>query len=384
MRYIRFLKVPRADSKSISCVVTITSDLGEDFLAEDVALSATVRGPQDCGDIFLRKSLKWTAGMRALPVKFDLRHCDLDWPVVVHVGQKDQLADYFETHLTGSELPAVISVTSAPLNVPAGICEAERKVHRRLVPLSNRPLKIWEETGESIARHIWDAGVGLAAFFDKIIALQYESLPLLDSTLSSATYRKLNVLELGCGCGIVGISLAQLVPDCHVWMTDLPEAQEIAQKNIDAMNPAMASTVKFETLDWDRPLPKPIENQVYDMIVASDCTYNPDTSPALVKTLQALVARSPKAIVVLAMKSRHESEGIFFELMERAGFMTATTARQPLPREETDYHSATKVDIFIFHYKTRPKTADQPFFMVDGSVEFWQSSAAEQCFQGTV
>ncbi|KAK8185913.1 putative methyltransferase-domain-containing protein [Phyllosticta citribraziliensis] len=358
MRYIRFLKVPKGDSKSISCVITITSDLGHSFLAEDVALSATLQSPKDRGDIFLRKSFAWTAGMRALPVTFDLRHCDLDWPVVVHVGPKGQLADYFETQLTGAELPAVIS--------------AEKKVQRRLVPLSNRPLKIWEETGESIARHIWDAGVGLAAFFDKIVAMQFESSPLLVSTLSSASYRKLNVLELGCGCGIVGISLAQIIPDCHVWMTDLPEAREIAQKNISTMNPAMASSARFETLDWDKPLPQVIEHQVYDMIVVSDCTYNPDSSPALVKTLLALVARSPKAIVVLAMKVRHESEAIFFELMAKAGFLTATTAWQPLPCEETDYDSATKVDIYIFHYKTRPKTAAPPFFMVDGSVEFWQ------------
>ncbi|KAK7522253.1 putative methyltransferase-domain-containing protein [Phyllosticta citriasiana] len=373
MRYIRFLKVPKGDSKSISCVITITSDLGDDFLAEDVALSATIRSPKDRGDIFLRKSFNWTAGMRALPVDFDLRHCDLDWPVVVHVGSKGQLADYFETQMAGAELPAVISVLSSPLHFPGGIYEAEKKVQRRLVPLSNRPLEIWEETGESIARHIWDAGVGLAAFFDKIIAMQCESLPLLDTTLSSASYRKLNVLELGCGCGIVGISLAQIIPDCHVWMTDLPEARDIAQKNIATMNPGMASSARFETLDWDKPLPQAIEHQTYDMIVASDCTYNPDTSPALVKTLLALVARSPRAIVVLAMKVRHESEAIFFELMAKAGFHTATKAWQPLPREETDYDSATKVDIFIFHYKNRPQTAEQPFFMVDdGSVEFWK------------
>ncbi|KAK8168015.1 putative methyltransferase-domain-containing protein [Phyllosticta citrichinensis] len=202
--------------------------------------------------------------------------------------------------------------------------------------------------------------------------MQFESSPLLVSTLSSASYRKLNVLELGCGCGIVGISLAQIIPDCHVWMTDLPEAREIAQKNIAAMNPAMASSGRFETLDWDKPLPQAIEHQSYDMIVVSDCTYNPDSSPALVKTLLALVARSPKAIVVLAMKVRHESEAIFFDLMAKAGFLTATTAWQPLPCERTDYDSATKVDIYIFHYMTRPKTAEPPFFMADGSGGFWQ------------
>lgn len=156
MRYVRFLKVPKTDSKTLSALVTVTSDLGEDFLAADVALTATVRSPEYNGDIFLRKSLKWTAGMRAIPVTFDLRHCDLDWPVVVHVGPKSsQLSDRFERHLDSADMPSLISAWSSPLDAPAGIMEADKMVERRFTPLSNRTLRIWEETGDSIARHIW-------------------------------------------------------------------------------------------------------------------------------------------------------------------------------------------------------------------------------------
>lgn len=373
MRYIRFLKVPKTDGNTLSALVTVTSDLGEDFLLADVALTATVRSPEFNGDIFLRKSLKWSAGMRALPVTFDLRHCDLDWPIVVHVGPKNhQVSDRFESQNHSADLPSLISAWSSILDAPAGIMEAEKKVERRFTPLSNRTLSIWEETGDSIACHIWDAGVGLAAFFDKTIAMQYDSLPLLDSTLSSATYKKLHVLELGTGCGIVGISLAQLVPDCEVTLTDLAPAREIAQKNIEAMNPAMSSRATFVPLDWDEPLPKPVRERQYDMIIISDCTYNPDSSPALVNTLKALTARSPKAIIVLAMKVRHESEAIFFDLMNQGGFVKAITTQQPLPRDDADFELASKIDIYIFHSKARPISPGGPQVVADASVvSFW-------------
>ncbi|KAF9629933.1 putative Nicotinamide N-methyltransferase [Lasiodiplodia theobromae] len=385
MRYIRFLKVPKTDGKTITALITVTSDLGEDFLAADVALAATIRSPEYNGDIFLRKSIKWTAGMRALPLTFDVRHCDLDWPVVVHVGPKsNQVSDRFERQNNNPELPSLISAWSSILDAPAGIKEAEKKVERRFTPLSNRTLSIWEETGDSIARHIWsvfllfgfsvptltrarDAGVGMAAFFDKTIAMQYDSLPILDSTLSSATYKKLHVLELGTGCGIVGISLAQIIPDCEVTLTDLPEAREIAEKNIEGMNPAMSSSATFVPLDWDEELPQVVRERQYDLVIISDCTYNPDSSPALVNTLKALAARSPKAIIVMGMKVRHESEAIFFELMKKGGFIQAVQTRQPLPRDDADFSLSGNIDIYIYHSAYRPRSPRDPRNVLDRS-----------------
>ncbi|KAF2084226.1 S-adenosyl-L-methionine-dependent methyltransferase [Saccharata proteae CBS 121410] len=374
MHYIRFLKVPRTDSKTINALITITSDLGDDLLAEDVALAATLRADDFAGDIYLRKSLNWEAGMRALPVTFDISNCDLDWPIRLQIAPKSSPhSDLFERHQNQGDLPPVISVWSAALNLPAGITQAEKKVERRFTPLSNRTLSIWEETGESIARHIWDAGIGLAAFLDRTVANQLDSIPLLDHTLLSATYKKLNVLELGSGCGIVGISLAQSVPDCDVTLTDLPEAQEIAEKNIESMNPAMASRVQFEPLDWAKPLPPSIRHRIFDMIIVSDCTYNADSSPALVQTMKALVERSPKAIVVVAMKVRHSSERVFFDLMSDAGFLTGITTWQELPY---DAHSvgARKIDIYIFHSKKRPLSGGTPSLVADPSiVSFWNN-----------
>ena len=155
MRYIRFLKPPRVERNTLKTLITITSDLGETFLPDDVTLAATLRSDDPEGDIYLRKTLKWRGGMRSLPIVFDLAFADLDWPVRVHVGTKGSPnSDHFEKH-HNAEPPSIISAWSGLIDVPKGINEAEKKVERRFTPLSNRTLSIWEETGESIACHLW-------------------------------------------------------------------------------------------------------------------------------------------------------------------------------------------------------------------------------------
>lgn len=79
MRYIRFLKTPRvvsekASSKSvISCLITITSDLGDSFFPHDVQLSAEVllvgSGEET---LIVWRTVHWNPGMRTLPVSFPL------------------------------------------------------------------------------------------------------------------------------------------------------------------------------------------------------------------------------------------------------------------------------------------------------------------------
>ncbi|KAF2810199.1 uncharacterized protein BDZ99DRAFT_387099 [Mytilinidion resinicola] len=358
MRYIRFLKPPRLQGTILTALVTIASDLGDSFLAEDVVLAASLCSDDTAGEIALRKALKWTSGMRSLPVAFDIGQTDIEWPVQLHVSLRGSPeSDHFEMHHSlNADLPSIVSAWSGIIDPPSGLFIAEKKVERRFMPLNNRTLSIWEETGESIARHLWDAGIALSAYLDRIVSLQANGLDILERVLSSATYKKLRVLELGTGCGIVGIGLAQSVPDCEVLLTDLAEAEEIVAKNIDIMNPAMSSSVSFTTLDWDEPLPQDVQSKVLDLIVLADCTYNADSSPSLVRTLTALVQRSPKAIVLVAMKVRHSSEAAFFDFMFDAGFVIGCQTALQVPGDEEK--PTETVDVYVFHGKTRPLVGD--------------------------
>ena len=103
------------------------------------------------------------------------------------------------------------------------------------------------------------------------------SKPLLPTQEPGSTLR---ILELGTGCGIVGIALAQTLQNASVTLTDLPEAQEIVQRNIDEATTAENSSLEFLELDWDSaalPSELQVKENPISLVVAADCTYNPDS-----------------------------------------------------------------------------------------------------------
>jgi hypothetical protein len=162
--------------------------------------------------------------------------------------------------------------------------------------------------------------------------------PLFDPTQRST--RQLQILELGSGCGAVGIGLAHIVSNAHFILTDLPEAMEILESNISEPQNQIVSSNKIEArvLDWDCALkvPEPslmndgerLQSLVPDLVILSDCTYNPSSFKSLVAILRKVVQQGKEAHkskyigldVLLALKVRHESEAQFFEEMNNAGF----------------------------------------------------------------
>jgi len=195
-------------------------------------------------------------------------------------------------------------------------------------------LSIWEETGNSIARHLWDAGVAISCHFGQLLD---EKSPLAQALFPSGLRAGLRVLELGTGCGVVGIALAHILQDATVLVTDLPEVTEIIQRNVSCAKPAAGSSIRFEKLDWDSVLPSSLttDAMTFDLVLAADCTYNPDSSPALVDTISRLVQRSSSAVVAVAMKFRHPSEAVFFDLMTAASFLQVAKISYPLPGDST-------------------------------------------------
>lgn len=200
-----------------------------------------------------------------------------------------------------------------------------------------------------------DGSLALTAYVDQVIAMQADSsMPLLERALLSATFRRLNVLELGCGCGVVGIALAQTVTDCSVVLTDLPEVDELVERNIEAAFPAISSSIEFTPLDWEAELPLSVQSRSFDIIIAAECIYNTDSIPPLVNTICALLARSPKAIVLVSTKVRHESEAMFHDLAQKSGLVEASKATLPLPGQPGHGYgdSATHVDVYVFRGKS--------------------------------
>lgn len=180
-----------------------------------------------------------------------------------------------------------------------------------------------------------DAGLGLVAYIRNCCEKPDPSaaFSLLAQLGLTNRQKKLNIVELGSGCGIVGIFVGQIMSNCHILLTDLPEAMPILDFNMQHAKLMGGSVLQKSVLNWDEELPKLVYDRQTDLILISDCTYNVDSLPALVKTLSALLRHSMQAQVVVSMKVRHFSEAVFFELMNEAGIKQMKHSTIVLPQQ---------------------------------------------------
>ena len=155
MFYIRLLSVPKVLSPSaqrrrvLRFVVAITTDLGDAFCASHAALHAAIIN--EAGSTIASRPLKWPAKARALPTELSFDYVGPIPPLRVWITPGDGAA---LTKLDGPTLPVIVSVGSAFLMWDRGVADAN--VERRLDLGEGVPeLRMWEETGDSIARHIW-------------------------------------------------------------------------------------------------------------------------------------------------------------------------------------------------------------------------------------
>ncbi|KAK2809162.1 hypothetical protein FQN50_003997 [Emmonsiellopsis sp. PD_5] len=381
--YIRFLKPPKilpsSSTSTVESLITITTDLGDSFLASDANLLASLyltntTTTNQTTTTTLSSPFTWRAGMRELKITMGPYHrnipsfaacsvrlcvCDASTTTTMK-GDGGLIVDRLEP----SGAPGIVAAWSGEFGAgrddDAGgrgrmkkvQMQAEKLVERRFEMGVGPRLSSWEETGNSIARHIWDAALGSVMEIQHAYMGLPGSIPSLQRLFAESQNtgrRGLRVLELGAGCGIVGTAMAQIVPRCSVLLTDLEEVRDIISRNLTCATLADSSSARFQVLDWDdEELPEDITSHGYDLIAVSDCTYNSDSLPALVRILGVLVEVSPTALVLVALKKRHESEEVFFELMGSAGFEIDSHNVARLPSVDSE---AGSVDIELYAFR---------------------------------
>jgi hypothetical protein len=151
--YVRYLKTPRIQqqkgSSCIAALICIATDLGDSFLAEDVDLSLTVRGEKT--RFSTHEVRRWNAYDRELSITLPLS-AQLAGKTLVLTVELQRPQSTSEINVPSFPLPLVIGATSAsfgPHSTPAD------KLLWRDLKAFGIPVQIWEETGNSIARHIW-------------------------------------------------------------------------------------------------------------------------------------------------------------------------------------------------------------------------------------
>lgn len=366
MHYIRLFKQPRllpiassssSSPRTLAAKITITTDLGESYLMSDVKLRAEVE--VDGISLGSGKEYIWkgTNGMRSLEIQIPIKvqRGVEQWTTMI-VGPADNIygVDSFDDVLGISQNEGgIVKVRSRSIDLKTGATRSEGMAERVFSTGFGRrdKIHIWEETGESIARHIWDAGLVLSSYLSSLASSPRPagSLPTLEKFLG--TQQDINILELGAGCGIVGITLAKVFSDRinKILLTDLPEASEILEKNLSAMTPdsdvSLCNFCSHQVLDWSTPLPQDVRGERWELVVVADCTYNPDVVPDLVNTLIKVRDGNRETLVLLAMKVRHDSEMVFFELMEKGGFGVVEKCKVPLGMVGEEDQ---EIEIFVF------------------------------------
>ncbi|KAI1247206.1 hypothetical protein MGN70_011093 [Eutypa lata] len=388
MHYIRLLRPATIDTSDpdnpvLSLLLTITTDLGDSFLYPEDPVQLTffstidqyIRGGASFGKSLLpldsTRPVLWKPGMRVLNIKlrFDKEAISAKSSLTIAALERDpQLVSLSETRdllpwrvkedrreSEGLIADLVVEFDNGRFSASVRrlACQHQRE------ELSRVNLVIEEDIGESIARHIWDAGLVTAALLADSCRTKKKGFCIRDYLPLDKENRNPNVLELGCGVGILGITIAGIIGRAakqqgvelaipSVILTDLPEAQTRARSNILRYSGSYATKdIGYENLDWDEgkksqfgPI---VKSRFWDFIVLSDCTYNVDAFPSLVGTLTALhhlnVTNSDPeeknrvtTKVLLSTKPRHDSEKVLFELLKADGWTYQLKKSIPLPK----------------------------------------------------
>ncbi|KAI4253191.1 MAG: hypothetical protein LQ352_003842 [Teloschistes flavicans] len=351
VHYIRFLKPPRliANAKlptrtSLTALITITTDLGDAFYPGDVDVHVAL-AEQD--NVTSLGTVCWKSGMRCLRVEIQVALHTSTYPARFLFTCCESLR---MDSLQLGQLPDIVSAWTEDFHADDDLkLDADLIIRSFRLP-NGQVLKICEENGESIARHIWDAGIGLAAWL-------IDYLPDLHPLGSKA----LSVLELGTGCGIVGLVFGSIVPHSWAVLTDLDDdALRFAGINAQRCPRALDSTREWRPLDWKDPQSFTLDRTL-DFIVASDCTYNSDSIPHLVHTINELEQRVtelgdgvPGPKVLISTKVRHPSESMFFTLLKDHGFEKEeyTSIAMPDKYRQSTGQDLETVDVYIFKRNT--------------------------------
>ena len=149
----------------------------------------------------------------------------------------------------------------------------------------------YDEEGGTVGLKVWPGSLSLADFL-------VNKRP--DLVLGK------DVIELGCGVGLVGLCVAKYCSPSSVVLTDRESLRPVVQANLESQLP-----VKFEALDWGNPrdLTKFQESaSVQRVVIGSELVYVEEQEP-LCNAIDAVVTD----IFVLCYTERSDGDSQYFQ-----------------------------------------------------------------------
>ena len=208
------------------------------------------------------------------------------------------------------------------------------------VSVGGRTLKLTQQPGAGlVGASLWDSAVLLC---------RYLSLPDAEPLLDRIRGRRL--IELGCGCGLLGMALS-LHGATLVTLTDkadvLPHTRANLAANGFGENDGRLTVLPYQWGTKAEELSPP-----YDAIVATDVVYLEAQIGPFIASLHALAG--PSTTIVLAIERRDPAVMSAFLAALKAGFKVkaapARTLRRLVPEDEA---AAEYIALLIAHPRKR-------------------------------
>ena len=153
---------------------------------------------------------------------------------------------------------------------------------------------------------VWDGSIALAKMFEN-------DLEIIENL------RRFNILELGAGCGLVGLTLLHLGAK-FVLLTDmevcLPTLNENVFKNTQT---SMRDRVQVMPYVWGEVTTALTKRQgKFDIIVAAEVLYDEVNSRLLVQSAVQLLAKN--GVMFVSMGRNRNGEATFVDVMNKNGY----------------------------------------------------------------
>lgn len=175
----------------------------------------------------------------------------------------------------------------------------------------NSTLAIRQLPSQGLSFQLWPAASTLVALLDDHRRRQTTALSSL-----LPTDRRLRLLELGSGTGLVGIAAAALL-GARVTLSDLSHVLPNLQFNVDANAGILelhGGAVEVAALQWGDIQQMEAVGREYDVILGSDVVYHDHLYGPLLETLRFFLLGSEKKLVFLmAHLKRWKKESAFFK-----------------------------------------------------------------------
>ncbi len=161
MYYVRFLKAPQLNSIAgrpraceVKSLITITSDLGDEFYPSDANITAYIVS-NDFEEMVLirRQGFRWKAHARVLPLRLEVQLVDPSQEMRLVVILHDGKVREHNLEVDLGALPSALPAWSEDFSLQAKV--ADMALFRRFLSCQGGVISIREGFGDSIARHIW-------------------------------------------------------------------------------------------------------------------------------------------------------------------------------------------------------------------------------------